>query len=297
MGDILPDGVEALKIDLSVVHGHLAFARFPVLVGHYNGDTFAGTEARLDRALAGRLTERRMMGLYPGRVGTNTVLLDPTSRPSGAVVVGLGEPADLSLGALRGTMRQGILAFLAEKMDQASASPDAVASETRLGLSALLVGAGEEGLDRHSCVLALLQAASEASAVLAGVQRPHPSLGSIEIVELWEDRALETWRAVMKTVENDPAMLSVFDRPNEVRPCGGGRPHAPIGRDPNGWQPIQITMPRGETPADRSLSFTIGGGFARAEARTIAADLDLVAPLMRRTFRNIDFDGSPTSPG
>jgi hypothetical protein len=38
-------------IDLCVIHGHLAFSRHPVLVGHYIGDAFAGTEARLDRAL------------------------------------------------------------------------------------------------------------------------------------------------------------------------------------------------------------------------------------------------------
>ena len=32
------------QIKLCVICGHLAFARYPVLVGHYNGDTFAGTE-------------------------------------------------------------------------------------------------------------------------------------------------------------------------------------------------------------------------------------------------------------
>ena len=51
------------KINLCIVHGHLAFARFPVLLGHYNGDIFAGTEARLDRALDSRLSELRKMGL------------------------------------------------------------------------------------------------------------------------------------------------------------------------------------------------------------------------------------------
>ena len=296
MGDSHPDGA-ALPIDLSVVHGHLAFARFPVLVGHYNGDTLAGTEARLDRALGGRLSDRRAIGLYPGRIGTSMVLLDPTSGPSGAVVVGLGEAADLSVGTLREALRQGILAFLAETMDQARACPDAEAAKAPLGLSALLVGAGEGGLDRHSCVSALLQGANQASAMWAGLATPHPRLGSIEIVELWEDRALETWRAVNKAVESDPALSNVFSLADAMTTRVGGRPHAPIGRDPNWWQPIQITMSRAEAPADRSLSFTIGGGLARAEARTIAADLDFVAPLLRRTFRNIDPDGSATSPG
>ena len=69
------------RIELSIVHGHLAFARFPVLVGHYSGDTIAGTEARLDRAINSQLSKRRKMGLYPGRIGTSAILLNPNSNP------------------------------------------------------------------------------------------------------------------------------------------------------------------------------------------------------------------------
>ena len=69
-----------------------------------------------------------------------------------------------------------------------------------------------------------------------------------------------------------------------------------IGEDPDWWQPIQITMPN-EDAKDRGLSFTIGGGFARAEARSVAANLDIVGTLLRRAARNIDIDGSPISPG
>ena len=113
-----------------MVHGHLAFARFPVLVGHYIGDVFAGTEARLDRALGSRLSERRKLGLYPGRIGASAVLLDPDCKPKGAVVVGLGQPAGLSIGALRETLRQGILAFVAETLDRGCASADAADPKT-----------------------------------------------------------------------------------------------------------------------------------------------------------------------
>ena len=39
------------RIRIKVVHGHLAFASHPVLVGHYAGDTINGAEAELDVAL------------------------------------------------------------------------------------------------------------------------------------------------------------------------------------------------------------------------------------------------------
>ena len=284
------------KIDLCVVHGHLAFARFPVLVGHYIGDVFAGTEARLDRALGSRLSERRKLGLYPGRIGSSAVVLALDCKPKGAVVVGLGQPAGLSMGALRETLRQGILAFVAETLGQGSTSPEAADPKPRVGLSSLIIGAGEGGIDRNSCVQAILQATSQANVVLAELKDPRARLDSLEIIELYEDRAYETWRAVEKAIENDPVLNGVFGLPPVFSPREGGRRHAPIVHDPNWWQPIQITMPPSGAE-DRSLSFTVGGGFARAEARTIAANLDIVAPLLRRTAQNVDLDCAPISPG
>jgi hypothetical protein len=293
------DGPPGDKIGLCVVHGHLAFARFPVLVGHYTGDTFAGTEARLDRALGSRLSQRRKLGLYPSRIGNSAILLDATSNPQGAVVVGLGQPAGLSIGALRETLRQGILAFMVETLDQSSASPDPAKPKTKtpLGLSSLVVGAGQGGIDRHSCVQAILQAASQANAMLAALKDPRARLDALEIIELYEDRAYETWRAVKKAIEDDPVLEGVFGLSPGFSPREGGRRHAPITQDPNWWQPIQITMPAVGGAEDRSLSFTVGGGFARAEARTVAANLDIVAPLLRRTAQNVDLDGAPISPG
>jgi len=297
IGDTQQPELQVDRIELSVVHGHLAFARFPVLVGHYSGDAFAGTEARLDRALGSRLSNRRKLGLYPSRIGTSAILLDPNSKPPGAVVVGLGQPADLSIGTLRETLRQGILAFVAETMDQGCESPDAADPKTRLGLSSLLVGAGEGGIDRTSCLQALLQATSQANAILAGLKNPRARLEAIEIIELYEDRAYETWRIAKKAIQSDPVLQASFGLTPMFSQRDGGRRHAPIAQDPNWWQPIQITMPRVDGPEDRSLSFTVGGGFARAEARTIAANLDIVAPLLRRTAQNVDVDGASISPG
>src|SRR3984885_11113422 len=238
MSETQQAGSQDGPMDLYMVHGHLAFARFPVLVGHYVGDAFAGTEARLDRALDGRLAERRKLGLYPGRIGANAVLLQSHCKPPGAVVVGLGQPADLSIGTLRETLRQGILAYVVETLD--------------LGCA-------------------------QANPMLGG--RPKPKLRTLEIIELFEDRAYETARAARKAIEADPDLKSVFSPQPKFDPRGGGRRHAPIAPDPNWWQPIQITMPSVGGTEDRSLSFPVGGGFARGGARRNPANLDLGAPL------------------
>jgi hypothetical protein len=287
------DGPQGDRIGLCVVHGHLAFARFPVLVGHYVGDTFAGTEARLDKALGLRLSERRKVGLYPGRIGANAVLLQPDCKPPGAVVIGLGQPADLSIGTLRDTLRQGVLAYVIETLDQGCASTATSSPPPELGLSCLLVGAGEGGIDRVSCVQAMLQAVAQAKAMLERL--PKPGLRALEIIELFEDRAYETVRAAKKAIAGDPALKTVFSLQVDFKSRGGARRAGPLGADPSWWQPIQITMP--DAAKDRGLLFTIGGGFARAEARSVAANLDIVNTLLRRAARNIDIDKSPTSPG
>ena len=105
------------KIRIRVVHGHLAFARHPVMVGHYAGDTINGAERELDQALGGRLAKRKELGLYPGALGTNTVALDRQTRPQGAIVVGLGDHAELAPGTLSETLRRGLLAYAIEDDD------------------------------------------------------------------------------------------------------------------------------------------------------------------------------------
>ncbi len=288
-------GAQTAQTRVTVACGHLAFARYPVLVGHYRGDTFAGTEALLDRVLAKRLTERRSMSLYPGPIATSTVVLDASTRPPGAVVVGLGEPAALAAGPLRRTLRQGILAFAAARLDQTRSKKETSEDEFLLRLSTLLIGAGEGGLDRQKCAQALLQAVNEAHAVFRKLKLKL-RLDDLEIVELYEDRAYATWRAVQAARNADRTLQSNFKLNDKVRDLVGMRRSGPVGRDPTWWQPIQITMSE-EANGDRNLCFTIGGGLARAEARTIAANLELVAPLVRRTSRTTVDDATRNSPG
>jgi hypothetical protein len=280
---------------VTVVCGHLAFARYPVLVGHYRGDTFAGTEALLDKVLEGRLTGRREMGLYPGPIGSSVIVLDSSARPPGAVVVGLGEPAELSVGALRRTLRRGLLAFGATRIDRVTSADEGVEAEPALCVSTVLIGAGEGGLDRSACVQALLQAAAEAQEIFARVSKAKALLAAIEIVELFEDRAIATLRAAVQVLKSDPALARSFEPSIGFERRLGARNAGSVGLDRTWWQPIQITM-SGEV-RNRSLAFTVSGGLARAEARTVAAHLDLVAPLVRRISRSGTNDDSSTSPG
>ena len=283
---------------MKVVHGHLAFARYPVLVGHYNGDTFAGAEAQLDRALERRLSQRRSLGLYPGPLGTNTIVLDDAARPRGAVVVGLGEAASLSLGGLRRTLRQGMLALAAAEIDRHRVPPGVNADdrEVPVRFSALAVGSVDGGLDRTICVTALLQAAAQAQSVIAETKDLKARFTDIEIVELLEYRAFSIWHIVTDVLATQPNLGKLFACDPEVGKRKGGRRRMHASRDKSWWEPIQISM---SVSADgqRSLAFAAATGLARTELRTIAADLDVVEPLMRRAIKSNAPDGMNATPG
>lgn len=286
------------RIQLKVIHGHLAFARYPVLVGHYNGDTLAGAEAQLDRALERRLSQRRSLGLYPGPIGTNTIVLDDTQRPRGAVVVGLGEAASLSLGGLRRTLRQGMLALAAAEIDHRRSPPDvnADAGEVPIRLSALMVGSGDGGLDRTTCVTALLQAAAQAQSVFAETKDLTARLASIEIIELLEYRAFTIWHIVTDMLAAQSTLGNLFTCDPELGKRKGGRRRVHAAPDKSWWEPIQISMSE-SADGQRSLAFATATGLARTELRTIAADLDVVEPLMRRAIKSNAPDAMNATPG
>jgi hypothetical protein len=108
-----------------VVHGHLAFASYPVVVGHYLGDSLNGTELVLDRRQSRRISRRRDLGLHPGPVGTYDVFLNPRdANPPGSVIVGLGEISELTSGVLERTIRRGLLA-LGDAIAERDGSPGA----------------------------------------------------------------------------------------------------------------------------------------------------------------------------
>ena len=50
------------------------------------------------------------------------VVLDPTAKPPGAVVAGLGQVADMTAGLLRHALRHALLAFSVADVGNASAS-------------------------------------------------------------------------------------------------------------------------------------------------------------------------------
>jgi tetratricopeptide (TPR) repeat protein len=274
----LPD-----RTRVRVVHGDLAYARFPVVVGHYAGDTLVGAEAVLDRALDGALQRRSQLGLYAGAPDTVTVELqdDARKRPAGAVVIGLGRPDELSPGSLRQGMTRAALEYALCRLPPAPREAAEGPTEP-LGakLSCLLVGTGAGGVSVRNGVLALLGGIAAANRRLA----EHDLAGrvwidEVEFIELWLDRAAQAAAAVELALR-DGELAGLFCLDGEPAPDGrvhavitpgeGGLRRIEFEEAPNWWQRLEI----GFDKRLRQLRFVVMGERARAEEMLVAGQIE-----------------------
>ncbi|MGH9846661.1 MAG: DUF7379 domain-containing protein, partial [Blastocatellia bacterium] len=121
--------VTDIRYDLRVcvTHGDLRHARYPVAMGHYEGDGIIGAEKYLDMLLGGRLANRHRMRLYPGPVGTAAFVNPPAGQTlKGALVIGLGEMGELSADVIRRGVTAAALQYALDVLEGPIAGqPDA----------------------------------------------------------------------------------------------------------------------------------------------------------------------------
>ena len=279
------------RVTMSVMNGDLSFASHAVLVGHYTGDTLAGTEEHVDRTLKGRLRHRYNLGIYPGPVGTADVVLDPKVKPPGAVVMGLGNIAELTPGRLRDALVRGLTTYAAAA-GEALAPPTAPAGGRGLSVSPVLIGSGEGGLSIDDTVAALLNAVLETQRRLQ--QAGGPVFVRVQVVELVEERALRIWHALHRLL-GFPELQAAFDLEPEVEVTRGSRRRLPLPDDRSWWRTVQITA--GARPGgEESLNFVAIAGRARAEASMVADNRAMADLLVSQATEGAAADGGGASP-
>lgn len=302
-GATAPDGQPApdtavADVMVRVVHGHLAFASYPVLVGHYLGDSLNGTELVLDRRQSGRISRRRNLGLHPGPVGTYDVYLGPPdAKPPGGVIVGLGEISELTSGVLERTVARGLLALaaaMAERAEKESAVTAPGGGPARPhGVSCVLIGSGEGVIAVHDCIRALLRAVQHANRLLEDRESEHLGMFQrLELIELVEQQAITAWHAVRTALERAEFSYQ-FALDGQVERGKGAQRRTGPDNDPTWWTPVTITAAgdgRSDafdgTPAPkadrRALKYVVIAGRARAEASLVAGRRSFVDRYVKR---------------
>jgi tetratricopeptide (TPR) repeat protein len=285
-------GDEALvPLRISIAHGNLRQAHYPLLVGHYYGDAIVSAEAFLDKQLEGRLVERFRMDLYPGPEGTVEVIHAPGCFPPGALIIGLGEVGTLTPEKVRRGVTEVALRHALAMAEQSTNSSQGTWRSA--AFSTLLLGTQGGAIGLDNSVAAIIQGAIEAKRALRlqGLWN-QVRIDVVEFIELYEDVAIRAIHAATNLEERLDADLE-DDESIDVLPyllvLEGGRFQRPANQYLTGWwRRLQITCRENEAQAEATggLHFLALTDRARAEETVRAAQLPLINQLIEQVVRS-----------
>ncbi|HRF31841.1 MAG TPA: hypothetical protein PLM02_14645, partial [Azonexus sp.] len=283
----LPEASEGERatplITVSIRHGNLTYARHPVLVGHYQGDTVVSAEAALDRQLNGHLTRRLDLGIYPGPLGSHSVFLNdsPVAKPMGAIVVGLGEIGSLSPGQLEAAIRDALLDYALKVAYWPDARFGEAGRPRSAAVTCLLVGTGGGGLPVGDSLEAMLRAAVAANQTLADQELDGRVLiDRLELLELYEDVAISAAEALGRVLQNETLANAVSWPAGAVETAQAGRRRVRFDTANEWYQRLEIVR------QEDKLRFLFPTDKARAEETLATGQLALADAFVQAASRD-----------
>ena len=186
------------KLQVSVRHGNLLQTNYPVLMGHYQGDTIAGAEKRVDQMVNGALSQRYHLGRYPGSLGTAAVVLGKANQVQsvygiqhGAIVLGLGKWGELTPTRLTQAVQQGITEYCVQ-YSQCCGTTEAPDVSRGLTINSLLIGSNTAAnIAVEDSINAIVRGVVLANRALQQQNATLPKIGHLEFVELYLDIAID----------------------------------------------------------------------------------------------------------
>ncbi|MBL8280247.1 MAG: CHAT domain-containing protein [Pelomonas sp.] len=259
-------------IVLSLVHGSLDYARFPLIVGHNLDEGLAGGTRRVDEKLDGQLQDMIDLKLFVGADRTSAYLRPPARdhRPPpypGALVLGLGAVGEMTPSSLTGTVTRGVLRYAFEHLTRDCwVEGDGLLP---LRLSTLLVGTHMQTVTFRDSLASVILGVWNANQHLAGkVGGRSARVVELEIIEIQEHSALDAAYELERLLNNpDWARRAVWpDGTLQTRDGGlfGYRRRT----DDSVWQRLIV----GQAPLG-GLKFELISERARVEATQVRSDV------------------------
>ncbi|MBI2305839.1 MAG: CHAT domain-containing protein [Rhodocyclales bacterium] len=218
--------VAETQAEVTIVHGNLASADAPVLIGAYANDSLRGTAKFLDGHLGGQLEQTLALGRYPTQPDHAMVFRHPNAngKPNGAIVVGLGAIGELTPGMLVQALCNGLLELARDARRCAATTGDRANEKDEdkdgLAASALLVGSGHLGLTVEVGASCLVEALCRANRRLADAGQ-RERIRRLTIYEESEDRAIAAALA-LRELATDPRHAATMRFDGRLRTGAGG---------------------------------------------------------------------------
>ncbi len=275
-----------LNIEVSLAH--LKVAKFPVLVGHFEGDGIVSAERAIDQELNFVLSERYDAGIYPGDVGQNTIVFNPNNRFKGAVVVGLGDNSLFNGYKLMRTVEAGVLNYVMHIRDNSS---DSNKNSVGSGISSLLIGSGYGRLSLKSSLEYIIKGIQKANDFILNYAKDLHPIQSLEFIEYYKDNAYNAFKELKKLEKAN--VIKNISISNKVKEKYGFKERLPEHSEDFWWHHFSTCKVKSKQKNENSkfkVKFTSSAGQARIESETYLNSEALINALLKNMEKNPQWD-------
>ncbi|UZD23296.1 CHAT domain-containing protein [Algoriphagus halophytocola] len=231
-------------ISVVVTHGDLKYAQYPVLAGHFEQDVILNAEAAIDKQLGGELSRLYSLGLYPGKIGSNQIVLnesDANTTFKGGIIIGLGTQGELSGYYLINSVEKGVARYLTIKKDHENDGGVDVDLQLN-GISVIAIANNYGGLSTDNSIRAIISGVQRAN---RNVQKTYggkiKGIEEIEIIELYNDRALSILKTIQRLNDENQKDYNINFKGNGLKYSLGKQIRVPFDYSSDWWTRINVS--------------------------------------------------------
>ena len=285
---ISQEGVTPIKVSIS--NGDLKYSSYPLMAGHFINDGILYAEKAIDYNLRGVLTERYLLGLYPGEIGSSEVIITHQKDFNGAIIVGLGDPGTLTAYQLTQSVEQGVAKYLLYLNSRAEQTLNSF-SKDRVGVSSLAIACSYGGLSIEKSLRAIVMGVQNANNKIAQILKEGAkTITHIEFIEQYQDRALGCLYVLHEMEKEEDQSLNIILEKRRIKKLPGSRERLPVDITDEWWTRIQVKLKeydlkdiskdKSKEGTIRGLQFNISTGGAREEQRDLFTSREIVQELI-----------------
>lgn len=262
-----------IPVTVSVSNGDLRYASYPIMAGHFLNDGVLYAEKSIDNYLNGSLVAKHRLGLYPGDIGTNALFGGTNNSDfEGAIIIGLGEPDQLTSFQLSKSVEQGILNYLLSTRGKDI-------PKNGLGISSLTIASGYGGLTVEGSLKAIIDGVNRANDKVKMLSdEGYRTVQKIEIIELYADRALNCMYVLNKIANKENSTYNIIIGNKRIKNLLGIQKRTPLDNAEGWWNRITIKYKEAneQTGDPSSMVFGSSTGDSREEENELYSSTPLI---------------------
>ncbi len=262
--------MELPPISVSISHGDLFYAKYPLLAGHFEDDGVLSAEKEINKNLGNTLNYRHSLGIYPGPIGTNELFLSDQAGFRGAIIIGLGKPENLTSSELTKTVEQGVCKYLLNFKEDAKLADKTGNNIQSIGISSLIIGGGYGGLKVENSLKGIIQGVQNANQKVRNLNLTNtPQIGNIEFVELFEDSAVGALYSLGRIEKQETRSFRILMEEKKLHTLLGSKKRIPNEISTDWWNRITVKRVRNSDTDKTVRCLTFSASTSRAYEKEI----------------------------